>query len=49
MCVSMYVIDDYDDRYIMSSIYTGGITNFNISNDIDYLTLNILKYFFKYR
>lgn len=41
MCVSMYVIDDYDDRYIMSSIYTGGMTNFNISNDIDYLTLNI--------
>ena len=41
LCISLYVIDSYDDRYIISSTYSGGMTNFNISKDNDYLKLNL--------
>lgn len=39
--VSLYVVDEYEDNYIMYEDCIGGYTNFNISNDEDYLSLNL--------
>ena len=39
--VSLYVIDKYEDRYLMNSEYSGGATSFNISKETDYLTLDL--------
>lgn len=41
LCVSLYSVDHYDNRYLMDSEYTGGITNFNISNDEDFLSFDL--------
>lgn len=43
LCVSLYVIDEYEDRYLINSTYSGGVTNFNISEDTDFLTLDLSK------
>lgn len=39
--VSLYVIDQYEDRYLINSEYSGGITSFNISQETDYLSLDL--------
>lgn len=39
--VSLYVIDENNDKFVMNSSYVGGITNFNISKKSDFLTLNL--------
>ena len=41
LCVSLYVIDEYENRYLIDSTHTGGITCFNISKDNDFLKLNL--------
>ena len=39
--VSLFVIDEHDNRYIIKDGTIGGCTNFNIANPDDYLTLKI--------
>lgn len=39
--VSLYVINEYEDGYILEKDCNGGYTNFSMSNDNDYLKLNL--------
>lgn len=39
--VSLFVIDEYENNYIGINDYSGGYTNFVLSEDNDYLRLNI--------
>lgn len=39
--VSLFVVDEYEDRYMLKDGVIGGCTSFNITNNTDYLSLNI--------
>lgn len=39
--VSLYVVNEYDERYIINSDYIGGFTNLNISDSTDYLNFTL--------
>lgn len=39
--VSLFVIDEYENRYMHKDDWTGGCTTFTIAEDNDYLTLNL--------
>lgn len=39
--VSLFIVDEYENKYLMTEGYTGGTTAFNISKDNDFLTLGI--------
>lgn len=39
--VSLFIVDEYENKYLMTEGYTGGTTAFNISKDDDFLTLGI--------
>ena len=39
--VSLFVVDEYENRYVIKDGVIGGGTNFNIANLEDYLTLNL--------
>lgn len=41
--VSLFVVEEYDNRYIIKSECTGGYTNFDISNKTDYLSLKLCE------
>ena len=38
---SLFVIEEYEDSFILNNEYIGGYTSFNISSNDDYLVLNI--------
>ena len=38
---SLYIVNEYEDSYIMYNDYIGSYTNFNISNNDDYLDLRL--------
>ena len=38
---SLYIVNEYEDSYIMYEDYIGGYTSFNISNNDDYLDLRL--------
>lgn len=40
--VSLFVVDEYDDHYILKNDYIGGCTSFVISDTNDYLELKLL-------
>lgn len=39
--VSLYIIDEYEERYMINSEYNGGITCFNIADSYDELALDL--------
>lgn len=39
--VSLFIVDEYENKYLMTEGYTGGTSSFNISKDNDFLTLGI--------
>lgn len=39
--VTLYCVKEVDNRYMLMSEYAGGMTNFNISKNTDFLKLNI--------
>lgn len=39
--ISFFVVDEINNRFILNDEYLGGCTNFNISDNSDYLTLNL--------
>ena len=39
--ISLFIVDEYENKYLMTDGYTGGTTAFNISKDNDFLTLGI--------
>lgn len=39
--VTLYVIDEYDNRYLINKDYSGGTTSFTISQSNDYLAFNL--------
>jgi hypothetical protein len=40
--ISLFVVDEYNNRYLINNDWLGGCTNFDISNVFDYLTLNLV-------
>lgn len=40
--ISMFVIDEFENRFILNTQLLGGCTSINISNDTDYLALKLL-------
>lgn len=41
LCVSLYVVNEYDERFLIDSEYSGGISSFNISDYDDFLNFKI--------
>lgn len=41
LCVSLFVVDETNDKYILSNNWIGGTTSMSISNSQDYLSLSL--------